>query len=418
MFALIKNEYIKIFKKGKSWAVFALFLAFLGLMVFAQYSEDKNMRLWNSLEYKVKMIDDQVKYMEEDIQHNKKLLEEGKKDPYITENITMREAELKNQKEQKEKYEKLISEGKTELDWKEKYTEEREYLKSDLEAIEKGEEIFGENTEQQKQYSEERIKEINYYLDNDIKPVEDWEFNPYNIIKNMFSGLGSVLLILVIAVFIGDSVSGECTPPTLKFLVIQPVSRGKILFAKFFTSVTSIIGGILSCQLITFLAVGVMKGFESGKSMLKMGVKYEINPMKLENGRPILEKIAGSGEMVTLNEFTIKVVLIQILFMIAVSSVIFLISSVIKNNLVSMALSVILLVIMSVIVEFATISEKIGHLLFTTYGNISLLLTGELARYSNNPALTLENGILVMGITILVSYVISHIIFNKKDILI
>lgn len=420
MFALIKNEYIKIFKSRKNWAVLVLFLIFLGLMTFGQYKSYENMKEWNSLEYQKKICENNMGWIKEEIIVNKKKLEDGNTELDIIETIKELESNLKIEEEKIANYEKLISEGNTELDWRDSLKEEKQYLEQELKELESdgASNKYGKNIEIIKESDKERLEDINYYLDNNIKPLDTWDFNSYNIILGLFSGLGTILLILIIAVFIGDIVSGECTPPTLKFLVIQPVSRGKIIFAKFFASITSIVFAILSCQLITFIVVGCFRGFEAGKSIVSYGTKYQLNLMKLESGMPIMEKIAGTTEKITLNEFMIKALLMQVLYIVAISSVIFLISTIIKNNLVSMALSVILLVVMNVISMVGAISMKIGHLLFTNYGNIKELLTGDLAQMNNNAAITIEHGIIVMIITIIVSYVIAHIVFKKKDILI
>ena len=49
LLSLIKNEFIKIFKRSKTWIVFVLFLLFIALTVYGTWKSDKNMREWHSL---------------------------------------------------------------------------------------------------------------------------------------------------------------------------------------------------------------------------------------------------------------------------------------------------------------------------------------------------------------------------------
>lgn len=46
------------------------------------------------------------------------------------------------------------------------------------------------------------------------------------------------------------------------------------------------------------------------------------------------------------------------------------------------------------------------------------VLTGSSALAFNNPNMTVQNGIIVMIATIVISYTIAHINFKRKDILI
>ena len=71
LFTLIKNELIKLMKKSKTWIVFSLFATFILITIFAQYRDDKNMRIWNSPERQLKMAQDNLKYYNEELESNK-----------------------------------------------------------------------------------------------------------------------------------------------------------------------------------------------------------------------------------------------------------------------------------------------------------------------------------------------------------
>ena len=67
LLSLIKNEFIKIFKRSKTWIVFVLFLLFIALTVYGTWKSDKNMREWHSPEYQLQMAEEQLSYMENEL---------------------------------------------------------------------------------------------------------------------------------------------------------------------------------------------------------------------------------------------------------------------------------------------------------------------------------------------------------------
>ena len=68
LFTLIKNEFIKLLKKGKTWIVFALFALFIGITIFGQYSQDKNMRMWQSPEKQLEMAKENLDYYNNELE--------------------------------------------------------------------------------------------------------------------------------------------------------------------------------------------------------------------------------------------------------------------------------------------------------------------------------------------------------------
>lgn len=67
------------------------------------------------------------------------------------------------------------------------------------------------------------------------------------------------MLCIIIA---GGSVSGEFHQGTIKFLLINPVKRWKILMSKYFTVLTMGFGMIIAVFLFSIPIVGLMHGFD------------------------------------------------------------------------------------------------------------------------------------------------------------
>lgn len=406
LFTLIKNELIKLLKKGKTWIVFALFALFIGITIFGQYSQDKNMRMWQSPEKQLEMAKENLDYYNNELELNKN----SDANPDY---IASLEESIEYSKEQIKSYEDIIKNGVNEDEWKKQLDEEIKYAKEDIARYEKYDDEWS------KQYivqAQERLEEFTYLKENNIQPLYGWEYDAYNYMSSLMQFLGMAILVAGIAVFMSDIVSGECTPATLKFLLIQPVTRGKVLLSKFIAVTITVLSMILGGELLGFLFVNLTSNSNSSSYPVSIGTLYEkiINP----DGSAMLSKVIGSGHMGTNLELFIKSMLFQGLFIITACAVIFMISTLIKSSMITMAISVVVTVFLTIGSYNLSALRKIAHLVFLNFGDSISVFTGSSAMMMQNPNITVTNGIIVMIITSIVSYAIAHINFSKKDILI
>ncbi|NFE60291.1 ABC transporter permease [Clostridium botulinum] len=403
IFLLIKNELIKILKRTKTWIIFGLFLVFMGVCMYGLYNEDKNRQMYNSSEYKIEQFEKSIEYTKEEI--NK--IENSKDKEYLN---TLQE-DLKHYEEEKVKYQNQIINPDNAEQWKLDVTEE---IKNHEENL-KDKDI----TEEDKTWISERINKLKYLEDNNIKPLYGYEFNAYNYIDTILAVLGVALLAIGISVFMSDIVSGESNPSTLKFLLVQPVSRGKVLLSKFIAVIITAITMIVSTEILTFLGIGLAKGFKSGGYAKTMGVKYFLDSSNISvQGYPDLIRLANTGKLGTFNELIIKSLLLQVLFIITCCSFVFLISTLFKNSNVTMAISIIIAAAGTIVFQIFDFSSKFAHLIFFSYASVSEVITGDIAYMYRNVNITPSNGIIVMIVTTIISYTIAHVVFKNKEILI
>ena len=412
LFVLIKNEFRKLIRRPKTWIVFALFAVFVGLTMFGQYRSDKNMRYYSSPEYQLENAKSNLEYytLEIDkinaIAEDKRVGYEETLNNYLSEKARLEESV--------KKYEDMIKRGDYSEAWK---LELDNNIKAEEEYISRLEEE-GINEYNQQWYlnSKQQLEYNNYLRDNNIEPLYGWEFEAYGYMKSLMMILGMGILVAGIAVFMSDIVSGECTPATLKFLLVQPIKRGKVLLSKFIAVVTMVLVMILGLELTGFGLVNVFSKIEGGSFPVIIGKIYE-SKINVDGFAEITAKV-GTGNMVTNNEMFIKALLLQGLFIITTCAVVFLISSVIKSSMISMGTSVMVLVFATILSVSLSAVQKVAHLLFVNYGNTIGLLTGDSVFMFNNVNFTVNTGIIVMVVTTIVSYVISHVVFTKRDILI
>lgn len=420
LFTLIKNELIKILKRGKTWVVFGLFcLAMIGLVTVHKISAN-DMEHWRSPQGQIEMIDNNLKWQKEELKNSTNSLNELKsknesKDVIKSqeEHILYLKGEIKRLEDDRKIQEQLLSGEKT-IDWRDSLRSDIKELKNSINSME----LHEEN----KAHIEDLKREIEkkqYFLDNNIKPIEQWEFYPGNLAIQGMMILGMVILVSGIAVFMSDIVSGEFTPATVKFLLVQPISRAKVILSKFIAVIITVVSMICGVELATFGIVGAITGFADLKMPVQLGTKYQINQeVFLRDGFKQLEKVIGSGYQSTMGDFVLKSFLLQVLFIITCCAFIFMISAIFKSSMITMAVSVIISVSATVLPMVSEKFSEIAQYIFLNYGNTPSIISGDIAfNYHSNIYFTPKLGIIIMIITIVISYIVSHIVFSRRDML-
>lgn len=409
LFTLTKNELIKLMRKGKTWIVFGLFLIMVVGINVALHFSDQDARYYESPEFKVQQITNEIQWNKEELV---KLEKEASTNAasHIKENIAYTNERIKSLEEQKKVQEEILAIGGSPDSWKKELAiekkEKEEILKdTNLDEITKVE-------------LENRLKEINALESAGIKPIKNWEFGPFNNMIELFKILGSIILVAGIAIFMSDIVAGECTPPTLKFLLVQPISRTKMLASKFIAVVITVITMIVGLEALAFGAIGMVKGFDAGKMPIYLGQKYGFKATSELGGWQELVPVDGTAYLSDMSTYFMQSFGLQILFIIACCSFIFLISTLFKSSMIAMAVSVIISVAVPMVSMSIGKVREISHLIFLNYGGTPDLITGNIAYMYNNPNFSISLAITLMLITIIICPIIAGIIFKRKDILI
>lgn len=407
LLTLIKNEFIKIFKRSKTWIVFGLFIVFIGITAFGTWMNDKNMKEWTSPEYQIQQAEEQLVHIRNDI----KRAEEDGDQKWIQNSKEIETSLLKQIDINKE----IIKNGISEYAWKKQLDESIKSTENTIKQYE--EDGIREWNKRWYAESKQQLDDLKYLKNNNIKPLQGWEYQAFNFLQmlNSFFGLG--VLIAGISVFMSDMVSGECTPATLKFLLVQPVKRGKVLFSKFIVSIVTVLSLILIPQLVGMTVVNMTSDVDASKYPVRVEQKYE-KAFDQSSGEMIMNQIPDTSKMITNTENAFRTIGYQSLFILSACSIVFMISTLFKSSMTSMAVSVISTIFLSIGTQAISSIRNISHLLFTTYADAGSLVTSKLALMYQNPKLTTTNGIICLIITAIIAYTIAHINFIKKDILI
>lgn len=413
LFTLIRNEFRKLVRRPKTWIVFTMFAIFIGITVFGTYNGDKSMRYYSSPEFQIESEKSYLDYLTTEIDRIN-AMEQDNKDARVEELKSLIERKESSENNIKA-LEEMIKKGNTEENWKLELDNQIEIAEESIERLEKQ----GIDEQNQSWYlqSKQDLEYYTYLKENNIKPLFGWEYEAFGYMKQLMQILGMAILVAGIAVFMSDIVSGECTPATLKFLLVQPIKRSQVLLSKFIAVTLTAVIMILGLEAVGFGIVSATSNIKDSASLpVIIGKIYEskINAQ----GFAELTIKQGTGEMVTNPEMLMRALLLQVLFIITACAVVFMISSIIKSSMVTMGVSVLVLVFTGILSMLLSPLKKIAHLLFVNYGDTIAVLTGNTPLMYNNVNMTVSTGVIVMLVTIVVSYVIAHVVFTKKDILI
>lgn len=401
MIILIKNEFIKLFKRKKTIITLICFVALLCLIGFGTYKDSQNIKRYQSKQYQINNMNESISNMKNQKENNKSLSDKDKE---------RMDTDIKNMEDQL----KILEESKSkEIDWKTSLKLDITQQEEQLKQMEQDNNIYPQDIERMKQ----SINESKYYLNHNIKPRQPGDFDALSYLGTVLAMLGTVFLPAGVALFAADMVSGEFTPPTMKFLLTQPISRGKLLLSKFIAVVSAAIASIVSLELISYVIMGVIFGFGNSNLPVFIGTKYKFDLTRIVDNVHPMVAITGTTTMTTSGSYIIKQLLFQILFIIASVSFAFMLSAIMKSSMVSVSLAIFATILLT-IVQNIPFAKKFCPYLFTTYGASESLFKGSLALELRNPSVTLNLAIVVLILWIIISYTISHVIFTKKDILI
>ncbi|BCJ95775.1 ABC transporter permease [Anaerocolumna cellulosilytica] len=395
---LVINEFVKLFSKKKTYIILALFVLLSGVLVYVSETQERNYLKYNSPEYRISNLESEISYQQTYVSG----LEENETED-VKEEIISARAYLTSLEEQLEQA-KLDLEVRSEFDWREYAKERIENIQADLED---------ESNQDSKAYLEQELERLTMSLEHNVRPDDE----SYNTGINYYVGniilVASVFLAFGLILFNADCVSNEYNPATLKFLLIQPVSRIKVLLSKYIVMLFSSLGLIMLTQFVFFLGVGLVKGFGSFARPMLVGVQYEYI---IENGKEVLSQIMGSGHYISLSEYLLRGLFLQGLFIVVMVTFIFMISTLVKSSVVSITVAISTILGTNIVYMLSTTYRRLSAFIFLQYTEIEGILSGRIISYTGSLAFTLPTVIIVSVISTVVFLTISLVVFKKRDI--
>lgn len=158
-------------------------------------------------------------------------------------------------------------------------------------------------------------------------------------------------------------------------------------------------------------------GFGNPLDPVAIGTQYQPDRIQLTEGYTSLVMIPGTTHIIPMWQYALMNLGMEVLFMMACISFAFLVSTIFNSSMISVVVGVVIGITLSVL-QSVQFTVKYMPYIFTAYGDSTAVIKGQLAPRLGNDFVTVPNAILVMLVWIVGCYVISHIVFTRKDILV
>lgn len=396
---LLKNELIKLFAKKKTFIIWGLFILLCVMLVVVNETAEKNYLKYNSPEAQVENLTREIANQEDNLKSIQSDTSISKEDKKI--NIEQIKTYLESLKEQLVSAKASLDSG---TDWKSN-------LKNQIEEQKKVVESTSDTDSKKDQ--ERELKRLQLHLDNNV-PLNDQNYNTgINFYILNITMIAASFLAIGLTLFNGDNVSNEYNPGTLKFLLVQPVSRIKVLLSKYVIMLLSSTVLIMVTQFLFFLGVGIIKGFGSFNRPYLVGLKYEY---VYTNGQKFISEVSGSGHFILLWQYLLEALALQLLFLIVMVTFILMISTISKSSVVTMTVLICAILGSNIVYSLSTTYRKASPFIFLHYANIDDILTGQIVMRTGSFLFTWQTVAGMSALSTILFLGISLWVFKKRDI--
>jgi len=400
---LIKNETIKLFSKSKTYIIILLFLALSAMIAFIAHDTEKYYLQSMDPEFRVEQLEEEIGYAEDNIRYineDKDLSEEDRASEirHMETYLADLQADLARAKD-------VLQKGEA-YDW-------RTGARSKLETYKQ--QLADSPDEESRSYFEGQITLLEYHLEKDIDPELSQRNNGLNYLRLSLMVILSGFLAFGLILFAADIMSGEYNPGTLKFLLIQPVTRIKVLVSKYLVTTLSAILLIVGSQLVFVLIIGLVKGFGSPDYPVLMGQSFQ---RVVRDGVTSVVPLAGTGSYETLSRFLLQGLALEILFIAAMVAFINMISVISKSSVMAFTVLIGTLLGTNIVYSLSSAYRRLSPYIFLHHTNVEGILSGSIMQETGALNFTFPLSVMVLLLSTGIFLTISMIIFKKRDVLI
>lgn len=392
MHGLIKNEFIKLHYRKKFVITIIIFALICGFISFA-YAKVQNA---SSTDAQLSLLNKS----KAQLQKEEAATSDSTKKEQLKQYISQMDSQIEQLKSSKS-----TSSNKN---WK-------TTLKNNIDTL-KGEKNSATDisSDSAKETYNKQIILYQYLIDHNIKPQTNGSFSNFNFIESLLKLIGPLFIPIIIAILTADIVSGEYTPPTMKMLLTRPASRSKILASKFIAVLVSSIIIVTAIELVSYLIMGIMHGFDNPMYPVLAGTKY-ISTIKLSQDSTGIIPVLGSTYVTATWKFIIQMFLFQFLYILTCCSLFMLLSTILRSSTLSMTLSILATIVANILASIPSLAA-VSPFFFTTYGSIPSILDSSLIESSGVTYLTPLFSCIFLVLFSGICYIISTYVFQKKDI--
>lgn len=243
-----------------------------------------------------------------------------------------------------------------------------------------------------------RIQQQQYYLDQNINPMEPGA----PTFMRMFAEHSINLLIpLMIMVVAADIVSSERSAGTVKLLLTRPVKRWKVLMSKYITLLLSVSVIVVLFGLLSGFISGIIFGYQGWTAPVITGFSAEGNELNTQ-----------AVQMIPQWQYLLMEFSLVWFVAIIVGTITFMLSVLIRNTPAGMGVMLAALISGAILTNMVSSWESAKYLFM-----INLNLTGYLAGQAPPiEGMTLAFSLVVLTVWGLAALAVSFTVFTRQDI--
>ncbi|MEH7443597.1 ABC transporter permease [Bacillus sp. JJ1122] len=243
-----------------------------------------------------------------------------------------------------------------------------------------------------------RIQQQQYYLDNNINPMEPGAPTFMRVFAEYSINLLIPLMIMVVA---ADIVSSERSAGTVKLLLTRPVKRWKVLMSKYITLILSVSVIVVLFGLLSGLISGLVFGFQGWTAPVITGFSAEGNELN-----------TSAAQMIHQWQYLLMEFSLVWFVAIVVGTLTFMLSVLIRNTPAGMGVMLAALISGAILTNMVSSWESAKYLFM-----INLNLTGYLAGQAPPiDGMSLGFSLVILTLWGLAALAVSFIVFIRQDI--
>lgn len=400
---VISNEWMKLLRRRRFWVTGILAVLTIALFSLVTYHDHSNQARYNP----VQSMQSQIAAMNEQVTQLKEQPQSTDRDRQLAD---LQQGILQTK-------DSLVRLNQAQSgNWQDSVKQEIASMNTNLTQLQSG--TQSADTRAQIGGSQMRLKQLQYNLDHNVKPIEQGPQSAYQYMNSFNDISAHIFLPLLVIILVADMVSGEATDGTIKLLLVRPVSRTKIWLGKW---VVSLFGSVIT-TLVFFAAIWLagiaIAGSSGGMQPVLTGVRYTFetiltpgNTQPTTFSIPHLEHVAIVSQL----NFFVTGVLYTAVAMMAVATISLFCSTLFKSAMASTAIAMGTVVIGFIVANIAQHQSWVGWL-FPTHLDLWQNWSGELA-VSTHQNLTLMVGLGVLAVWAVVTLLVSLWTFARRDVL-
>ncbi len=253
--------------------------------------------------------------------------------------------------------------------------------------------------EEWKAYIRVEMQRLQYYLERDIDPEAP---SAVTFAREFTENSVELFLPLMVMVIASDLVSSEHSQGTIKLLLTRPVRRWKVLASKFVALMFYVSLTVLSTALLSYLISGVAFGYSGWQAPVLTG--FSMTQTGIDTSQAMI---------VPQWHYVLMVLGLAWFSCLVVGFLSLMVSVLVRSTAAGMGIMLAVLIAGTILANMASTWESAKYLFMVNLDTVAYLA----GRMPPIQGMTLPFSLAVLGVTALLSLLVSFGVFTRRDVM-